>query len=105
MSHPFGAQTLVTGRSAAARFVIAVWLLTLVLAPVRWSIAQDTKDETAAAANASELEAPRKVSMLAYLLKAHSDPFAAFIGLALLGLSIYFFAQVIRFFIEFRVEE
>lgn len=95
------------GRSASVRFVIAVWLFTLLVAPLRWTPAQDTKSETAATAAApgGELEAPRKVSMLEYLLKAHSDPLAAFIGLGLLALSIYFFAQVIRFFIEFRVEE
>lgn len=49
-------------------------------------------------------EAPR-ASMLAYLMKAHSDPLAAFIGLVLLGISIYFVALVIRLFLEYRVSE
>jgi len=43
--------------------------------------------------------------MLSYLLKAHGDPLAAFIGLVLLGLSVYFVAQVIRLSLEFRVSE
>lgn len=48
---------------------------------------------------------PQQASMLSALLKAHSDPLAAFIGLLLLGLSIYFVAQVIRLSLEFRVSE
>jgi biopolymer transport protein ExbB len=43
--------------------------------------------------------------MLSQLLRAHSDPLAAFIGLVLLGLSVYFVAQVIRLLIEYRVSE
>ena len=43
--------------------------------------------------------------MLRALLKAHGDPFSAFIGLTLLGLSIYFVAQVVRLSMEYRVSE
>lgn len=57
-----------------------------------------------AAPTTTQAEAPRS-TMLAYLLKAHSDPLSAFIGLVLLGLSIYFVAQVIRLSMEFRVSE
>lgn len=49
-------------------------------------------------------DAPR-ASMLAYLLKAHSDPLAAIVGLVLLGISIYFVALVIRLLLEFKVSE
>jgi biopolymer transport protein ExbB len=62
-------------------------------------------DTSAPAAGATTTtEAPR-ASMLAYLLKAHSDPLAAFVGLVLLGVSIYFVALVIRLLIEYRVPE
>jgi biopolymer transport protein ExbB len=60
--------------------------------------------KAAPAATTARPEAPRS-TMLAYLLKAHSDPFSALIGLVLLGLSIYFVAQVIRLGLEFRVSE
>jgi biopolymer transport protein ExbB len=48
---------------------------------------------------------PPRASMLAYLLKAHSDPLAAVVGLVLLGVSIYFVALVIRLLMEYRVSE
>jgi biopolymer transport protein ExbB len=84
----------------AAQLLAALWILALLSTS---ALAQEAAPAPAAAAS-SEAAAP-KISMLQYLLKAHSDPLAAFIGLLLLGLSIYFFAQVIRFFMEFRVEE
>ncbi len=88
----------------AASLLASLWLLALIGSA---ALAQEAKDAPAAAAAAAtnaETSAP-KISMLNYLLKAHGDPFAAFIGLVLLGLSIFFVAQVIRFFMEFRVEE
>jgi biopolymer transport protein ExbB len=102
-------------RFAAVRFFVAAWLVLLVL-PLMQAYAQDeaAKNDDAPAAAAApaapakasgEEPAARRSSMLSYLLRAHSDPLAAFIGLLLLGISIWFFAQVIRFFIEFRVEE
>lgn len=54
---------------------------------------------------ATESAPTQEGSMLRALLKAHSDPFAAFIGLTLLGLSIYFVAQVVRLSMEYRVSE
>ncbi len=105
-----------TPRSAVLRFFAATWLV-MILLPMMQAFGQDEPKEAEAPAAAApaapapakaagtEAVAPQKVSMLAYLIRAHSDPLAAFIGLSLLGISIYFFAQVIRFFMEFRVEE
>jgi biopolymer transport protein ExbB len=70
--------------------------------------ALDTAEpDTSAPAPVNATTAPQVEtgSMLKALLKAHSDPFAAGIGLLLLGLSIYFVAQVIRLSMEFRVNE
>lgn len=88
----------------ATRLFALAWGM-LVIALPTWTFAQEAaKGGEGAAAGLTETAAPR-ASMLSHLLKAHSDPFSAFIGLLLLGLSIYFFAQVIRFFMEFRIEE
>lgn len=89
-------------RAGMHRALAIVWVALLVLSTTAASMAQEEAKNGAAA------EAPaaaQQTSMLAQLLKAHSDPLAAFIGLLLLGLSIYFFASVIRFFMEFRVTE
>lgn len=59
----------------------------------------------AGAEGATNTPAPQRITMLGQLLQAHSDPFAALIGLILLGLSIYFLAQVIRLSMEYRVSE
>ncbi|GIW88921.1 MAG: hypothetical protein KatS3mg108_3245 [Isosphaeraceae bacterium] len=84
-----------------ALLLAAVWVLWLFAAT---TYAQDGEAAEPAPLPEATTAAP-KISMLQYLLKAHSDPLAAFIGLLLLGLSVYFFAQVIRFFMEFRIEE
>lgn len=110
MSRSIEALEMGDARRAGVRFVLAVWMMTLLVAPlsVAWAQNEPEKSGEAAAtapASGSALDEPKKLSMLSYLLKAHSDPLAAFIGLSLLGLSIYFFAQVIRFSIEFRVSE
>lgn len=59
----------------------------------------------APAAATSPTVPAQRGNMLSYLLKAHSDPLSAFIGLVLLSLSIYFVAQVIRIGLEYRVKE
>jgi biopolymer transport protein ExbB len=81
------------------------WLATLLLSATSQVLAQEPAKDAAPAATPASEPTAKQISMLEYLLKAHSDPFAALIGLILLGLSIYFFAQVIRFFMEFRVSE
>jgi biopolymer transport protein ExbB len=101
-------------RSTVVRFIVAAWLAWLVL-PMMPALGQDEAKNEDAPAAAAPAAAPAKAagsepttgkkSMLEYLMKAHSDPLAAFIGLLLLGISVWFFAQVIRFFMEFRVEE
>lgn len=87
---------------ALATWLGSLWLLALLASS---TLAQEAADAAPAAAPVGAETAAPKISMLNYLLKAHSDPLAAGIGLLLLGLSIYFVAQVIRFFMEFRVEE
>jgi biopolymer transport protein ExbB len=66
---------------------------------------EPASSSSAAPVNATTAPQVETGSMLKALLKAHSDPFAAAIGLLLLGLSIYFVAQVIRLSMEFRVNE
>ena len=117
MSLPVQGSGRPTLQSTFLRLCLVMWLACLVSPMVRQAIGQDepAKDvapaaapvapAAAAAAPAPAAAAANKISMLSYLIKAHSDPLAAFIGLSLLGISIYFFAQVIRFFMEFRVEE
>jgi biopolymer transport protein ExbB len=89
-------------RAIACRLVALAWLLALGMVALAspGALAQEAK-----AGGGTEAAAAPRASMLSYLLKAHGDPFAAFIGLVLLGLSIYFVAQVIRFFMEFRISE
>lgn len=87
------------------------WLLAGALWGSSSAWAQDEKkaDAPAPAAPAAGATAPtvpaQRGNMLSYLLKAHSDPLSAFIGLVLLSLSIYFVAQVIRIGLEYRVKE
>jgi biopolymer transport protein ExbB len=87
------------------RFLALAWLVALVLLTTTRVYAQEAGKEGGSAPAAGSEASPSRMSMLSYLMKAHSDPLAAFIGLLLLGLSVYFFAQVIRFFMEFRVVE
>ncbi len=103
MSRASGHAAPATRSIKACRAVACAWVMVMVLLASGRAFAQEpAKDANAAPAAASEAN---KTSMLTYLLKAHGDPFSAFVGLALLGISIFFFAQVIRFFMEFRVEE
>ncbi len=74
-------------------------------APAAEAPAAPAADAAAAPAATPAPAEPKRMTMLGQLLQAHSDPFAAFIGLVLLGLSIYFLAQVIRLFMEYRVVE
>jgi biopolymer transport protein ExbB len=96
------------GRRSAWALLSVFWLLAVSTAPTGSVSAQEAEapPKAAAAPAATAPATPvQRGSMLSYLLKAHSDPLSAFIGLVLLGLSIYFVAQVIRLSLEFRVSE
>jgi biopolymer transport protein ExbB len=92
-----------------ARLVGLIAVAVLAQSPARAQDATKTDAPAAAAAPAGGATVatvgPQRASMLSYLLKAHSDPLSAFIGLVLLGLSVYFVAQVIRIGLEYRVKE
>jgi biopolymer transport protein ExbB len=101
-------------RQGFARFCLGLWLAVVAVAlmastPTRAQdegAAEEPAAKAAPAAEGGEAAAVRpKASMLSALLRAHGDPLSAFIGILLLVISIFFFAQVIRFFMEFRVEE
>jgi biopolymer transport protein ExbB len=101
------------GRLRAWGLACLAWLLTVIILLQPLARAQEEKKGEPPPANAANaaggttaptVEAQRG-TMLSYLLKAHSDPLSAFIGLLLLGLSIYFVAQVIRLSLEYRVKE
>src|SRR5262245_4487935 len=93
-------------RVAACRAIACAWVVMLGLHAGSTTLAQEAaKDAGNAAPAATAGTTAQRKSLLDYLLRAHRDPLAAAVGLLLLGLSIYFFAQVIRFFMEFRVTE
>jgi biopolymer transport protein ExbB len=93
------------GRQKLWAALSLAWLLVAAL-PGVVAHAQEAKDAAAPARGAvAPTTSVQRGTMLTYLLKAHSDPLSAFIGLLLLGLSIYFVAQVIRLSLEFRVSE
>jgi biopolymer transport protein ExbB len=83
-------------------WLILIWLVGLSFLPAPEAIAQDTKSEPAASANATSgtPSVPKKKNMLQWAFEA-SGP----IGLFLLCLSVYFTAIVIRLFLEFRLSE
>lgn len=95
------------GRLRTWGLACLAWLVVVVvLMPPRARAQDEKKAEPApAAATTAPPETAQRGTMLSYLLKAHSDPLSAFIGLVLLGLSIYFVAQVIRLGLEYRVKE
>lgn len=105
---PRGSDLAVPAVSTRGKYhaVAMAWILLMVFFASSRAFAQEAaKDADPAAAAAPAHASTGKTSMLSQLLRAHSDPFSAFIGLSLLGISIFFFAQVIRFFMEFRVVE